>query len=317
MQTLSSTPFYYGKNPSRGDFIKSKGQNALTQTIDQWITQALDVCIKSDDFSVRYNNLAPLDFFIANPQGKNFLVANLVASEDSSGRKFPMVLGQFLEVQSPLENMLYAPYAYKQVLLNLLRENISLRKVTNSTELLEHLADLNTQIEVFTAHGHTDFLDEHTVYSFAKLMNMTMAELAQMMIALGLLLQPVIQHGTGKLNKVLVIPIFNDTYKYEISAFWVGLINQFIGKQNTDVLIGVLHQESPVLLFGFQGTDIRALSDILIQDFSTSRWVALKDTAWIEQYLDQNIGLVRLKQALCDRQMSLRQGIKMFMQIFI
>lgn len=316
METLKASPLYYGKSPAHGDFLKSKGQSVLIQVLDQWITEALEQAMKSPLFQERYSKLPSFDFFIGNPQEKMFLVANLIASQDHSGRVFPMILGHLIEISQPQVNLLFAPFCYKKALINLSLLNKKLYQISGSMQLFDHLEKIKLNVEVPTNIECKALFDSHTMYSFSKLMNISTCELAQRMIGLGLLLQPILDNGVSQLNKVLAIPL-NEKYRLDIATFWVNLIASFLAEHNIEILIGILHGHKPMLIFGFQGAEISTLRDIFLQEFDHQQWVSLENAEWVDTYLKQNDRLALFEQSLCERQLSLNHGIRLFRQFFI
>lgn len=317
MQQLKSLPLYFGKSPAWGDFLKSKGQSALVQVLDQWLTESLETAMTMPIFTQAYKHLPSVDFFIANPEDEMFLIANLIASEDSSGRQFPMVIGHLLDVQNPWENLQWSLFQYKPVLMELYQKNRILRSINDPDILLNKLSKISTEITAYTDFKVRNFYEQHTLYSFADLLKMQVTTLVQRMLALGLLLQPVQKYGTGRLKKALYFPGLNAMYVHEAAAFWCSLITMFLAGQDAELLSGIIHADEPVMLFGFQGADITVLSDILIQNLQNERWISIAESAWINAYIEQNAGLAALEQALNERQLSLSQALKIFRQYFI
>lgn len=317
MYKLSTQPFYYGKCPAHGDFLKSQDQHGLIQSIDRWISKALEYAMQSNNFKQHYTKLPSLDFFLVNLQVGQFLVANLISSEDYSGRHFPMVLGQVIETHQLYENLMYLTYRFKPTLIELYQRNRVIRSIQNPDILLDKLSKLTDQSSVYSTEDVQQFYDTQTLNSLSRLMGGSVYELVQTLIALGLLLQPIIQQGTARLNKILILPIHNVRYSYEIAAFWINLISLFIQKQSSHLFIGLLHADQPVLLCGFQGTDSTALGDIFNQNMQSQHWVSLVHTDWIDPYLEQNARLAVLEQILNQPRMSLTNIIQIFKQTFI
>ena len=316
MQQLKSTPLYYGKSPAWGDFLKTKGQASVIQGIDQWINAALELAMQHPNFDEKYNALPALDFFIGNPQETLFLLANLIASIDRSGRKFPMLLCHLLEVHMPLDHLRAAPFIYKQTLIDLYKKNRAIRGTQNAEQLQQELAKLLPDIQVYSATEHNAFFEQQGMHSFAQLMKIRVEQLARYMMRLGLVLQPLRARSRCNLDQAVLIPLNNLSYCYEISAFWVSLITDFLAKLNVEVFIAILHAKSPVLIFGAQGADIQVLGDIFIQEMQSAHWISVQENSSFDHRIEQNQKLAELEQALCANNLSLNHGIELFQQLF-
>ena len=53
---------YFGKLPTRGDFLRSPGQGALTQSLDRWLTQGMELLATDPRWKLHYDQVAPMHF---------------------------------------------------------------------------------------------------------------------------------------------------------------------------------------------------------------------------------------------------------------
>ncbi len=96
------------------------------------------------------------------------------------------------------------------------------------------------------------------------------------------------------------------------------MIGRFLGAHHTEILLGILHFEAPILIIDFQGADVSDAGAIyLFKICRVNIGFLLIQATWIDAYLEQNAGLATLEQLLCQRQLNLNQALKLFRQTFL
>ena len=61
-QSVQAQLAYFGKIPSRGDFVKSTNNAQLLQTLDRWIAQAMELLAEDPRWKIVYENARPMNF---------------------------------------------------------------------------------------------------------------------------------------------------------------------------------------------------------------------------------------------------------------
>ena len=102
---------WFGKVASRGDFVRSAQDGALTQMLDHWLTQALELLSVDPQWKQFYDRAEPTHFAFLSVRARHALAGHLVPSSDSSGRRFPFVVTGAFEVDHPTAFMGHAPIA--------------------------------------------------------------------------------------------------------------------------------------------------------------------------------------------------------------
>ena len=57
---------YFGKLPSRGDFVKSPNQTQLLDTLDRWLSQAMEMLAEDPGWKTVYDAWQPVQFAFRN-----------------------------------------------------------------------------------------------------------------------------------------------------------------------------------------------------------------------------------------------------------
>lgn len=314
-QIISADYFYFGKCPARGDFVRSQGQHAMIKVLDEWAANSLDQLQASGAGFTAYDQMAGISFAFCNPKVPVALVGFLQRSQDASQRRYPLITGYRLQLKHPEQFVSVAPLHVSALWLDAQirgRKTIDAQNAGQIISVLEQ-SGINTAAHSYEPH----LLSDHTINSFASLLKTSQYKLVQSLIALGLLLQPIVSQGAKQLNKVLILPLAEGAYTNHVAAFWLDLISGFIKRHNLDLSIMIWHQPQPILLVGFQGADILALTNMMQNNMAHDHWVHLSESAWVDHYLEHDAGLATFEQVLSDSYISLYEATKLFKQIFL
>ena len=312
-------PFYFGKCPARGDFIRSVGHSSMLHVLDQWVAQALESQASYANWQSQYDQMPPLDFVFCSTRISLALAGTLSPSRDVSHRRFPLITGIRMQSAKPSAFMGQAP-----VLLQSLWQSTRLLNTetihTNDPTIAMQCLSQPLTVGVGGGLEYQTYLMYQTVGSFGHDLHAAKhkGRFVQGLIALGLLLQPVINQGVENLNKALILPLPYGVNSTRAATFWLSLISGFIQHHSIEVSTLIYHRrEQPILLVGFQGADSATLAGLMQDDLSGEHWVHVFDADWIDSYLENDAGLARLEQVLDDDDIPLLDVIKLFKDVFM
>jgi type VI secretion system protein ImpM len=321
---MSPQALYFGKVPSRGDFVRSSSGSVLIQSIDQWLSKTLTLWIEDLGWKAIYDAAAPVHFAIFSTQGHAGLVGHIAASQDASGRRFPFVAATSFEVPNPDKLIPYCAHAFAPLWMRFdaaVRQALSTEDFACVQDQLivvpsELVVDANTIRE-----QHQQFLQTQTIGEFEATLNTAEQPFSfrQTLLALGLLLQPVLTQANTSTSKALVFPL--PTHPRLLPAaitLWINLVNRFFKKKSVELALFVTTQrQRAVLVVGFQGSSAVTLLSVWDADVCQRDNVAVSEAAWVEAELDHaQPGLRALSNLLLDPTLSLDVAIETFNKTF-
>lgn len=317
---------YFGKVASRGDFVRSTQQGSLTQMLDQWLSQGLELVSVDPRWKQRYDQAGPCRFAFLGARSKVALAGHMIPSVDSSGRRFPFVTAGSFAIDAPLPFMSLAPMALSRLWSRLETIGREVCAAEDATASLGKAAQARLEIDTSAnayATSFDDFLEMQTVGSLEELLRAAhpRLELRRSLLAIGLLLQPVPASGVSRLDKGLALPLPDDPlYAPFVGAFWMSLVTPFLARGDFELALFVLRRQpggGSELCIGFAGGSPATLQAIFDVDKRDEAFVEVVSADWADEHADDDYAIKKLSSYLMQSQLSMSQAMQTFKECFL
>lgn len=317
---------YFGKIPSRGDFVRSGQQGALIQTLDRWLTQGIELMATDARWKEVYDRTAPMHFAFLGVKSRAALAGHLIASADASGRRFPFIAAGSFEISPSDGFVARSPMVLARPWQRFQRAALQAHAADDANPVLAELA--NTQVELDTApHAYDasfrDFLELQTVGSLEAMLRQAghQLDLRRTLLALGLLLQPVLTSGSSHLDKGLRLPLPADPlYQPYVATLWLELVSRFLRHGDFELALFVSQgtdATAPTLSMGFSGGSPVVLQAALDPQMGRQVFLDLREAEWADEHVQHDYAVKKLSSYLQQPQLSLKQAQTTFREAFL
>ena len=325
--TRAATPTvvgYFGKIPSRGDFVKGSDNPASIKVLDDWLAQAMDLMSADARWKLHYDAVAPLHFAFIGPRRRHAIAGHIVASSDQSNRRFPFLMMCTMEVSEPAAFVPDAPLVLNRLWNRLESLSAGVIKAADASAPLQaaasHVVDLDLRTTAYDA-AFVDFLDLQTVGALDALLTQSgfTGSARRVLLALGLLLQPVMASSSSRLEKSLLLPLPNDPmYRNLVAAYWMHLITPFLARADFELALFITSiGQRPVLVLGFSGASSQTLRAIMDPQAGMERHITFDELDWVEEQVNDDYAIKKLSTYLSQSTLSLKSALDSLRAAFI
>lgn len=324
IDTTSIALTYFGKLPSRGDFVKHGESHALLTSLDTWVARAMESMTEDVRWKNVYDQIKPFNFIFLGSKNKLVIGGHLAPTHDSASRRFPFVLACAMQVQDPDVFLERSPLVLSRVWnkMSKFAENAvnSLDATLELGELGSASLDIKLNIRDYESNIQ-DYLDMQTIGSLENQLKEAgfSGNCRQLILGLGLLLQPVMASGADRLEKTLCLPLPRDTiHQYLIAAFWMSLINPFLQRADFELTLYIVQMHGqPTLVVGFNGASSLTLRAVLNPISDEDHLISLEHAEWVEDSVNSDYGVKKLSSYLEQTRLSLDSVKKNFNEVFL
>lgn len=315
---------YFGKLPARGDFVRARSHINETNTIDQWVSQALaasgSILNEASSTDSNADDARFLNFSHVDTASNRVITGVLLPSHDSSHRRYPLIGFGLSYFDKPKNWMNYLPIKSLNLWDDIQQALSAAKSQTDSNQVTEDLNNYQLTIDKNASTHYYDFINTRTLQDIASLMQIGKPQLIQQIIATGLLFLPTYSKGFNGLNKVICWTLTSDKASaIYLATFWHDLIHGFYQPHQL-YLNTYLYREAGnyQLLLSFTEPDGHVLSQLAASiDAAPEDWVFIANSGWTQGYIEDDIGLTRFNKMLLQDDLYLYDTRQLFKQIFL
>lgn len=311
---------YFGKLPARGDFIKATNNLALANLLDGWLAEVMNLLSADPRWKINYDAMRPLQFAFVGTRSRRAIAGHLAASCDASQRRYPFLSMAAIEVEAPRSFLALSPVVLAPLWCELELMSADVLEAADPDPALQTLAATTFEIDPGAGEhelAYLDFLDRHNLASLEAMLGRDSAR--RMILAIGLLLQPVRRSSAPRLDKSLVLPLpQSPRQRYLVAAFWLDLIAPFLHQADFELAVFFADiREQPSLVIGFGGAAPEALQAIIDPACALEHQINFDHAGWVDELIADDAGVQKLSAYLEQGQLSLRSAQALFHETFV
>lgn len=323
-RTMTVAAGYFGKVPSRGDFVRTADNQQLMALLDRWAGGTLEQLSRNPDWKRLYDQAPPLHFAFLGSRSRLVVCGHLLPSHDASQRRFPLLSAIRTEVANPLGFIGRSPMALNRVWSGLSRHAREAAAAEDAGDALKAMGETHYELTVDpAAHAapFDDFLETQSIGSLQCLLHgsgHTRLQLRHALPALGLLLGPVLTGSGVTIDKGLELPLPADPlYRPLAAAFWLDLVSGFLARGDFELAVLVRDEQAPRMVLGFNGADHDTLRAAIDPQAADEHLIRIEGAEWVEDQLAADYALNKLASYVDRDDLSLKSARAIFSETFL
>lgn len=305
---------YFGKLPSRGDFVRSRHNASEIDTIDNWISGALESLVQT-------SHPLPLIFFSHVDTVKNEVITGVIRhSTDSNNRIYPIIGMQVQYIEKIKNWTKYLPVKSLSVWETVDTALVQAQQAATDSGAIEQLNTTQLAIDDNAVTYYYDFINAKTLVDITSKIGINKNQLIEQIIATGLLFLPTFSKGFIGLNKTLCWSLGNNkNTAINMATFWYDLIHGFYLPHEIKINTYFYQSsESYLLVVSFNEPQTSVLGQLPQGTNNTvDSWVIMDNSSWTQNYIEEDIGLNRFYELLSQDHLYLYDIRQLFKQVFL